>query len=181
MKQQNDYVECVPKGKTRTLVDDTSEVRAKMFVKAADDLEIVDVDRGVISESQHTKKCDFLILGTQTRNTHLIELKGTNIDAAFEQIERTIDFLNANPQCEDWVKNREVTDSYIVSPERQKIPNVHSEAEKKLAKKLAKHNRNKVKDIFQLIYFVRNVNSQKRLSRNGRQVISSGSAPVELN
>lgn len=75
----------------------------------------------------------------------------------------------------------EILDSYIVSPERQKIPNIHSNEEKELAKKLIRGSKRRPEDMFQLIHFVKVVASQKKLAESGRQMISSGRAPVELD
>ena len=53
-------------------------------------------------ESQSTKKCDFLFKICETEQYFLVELKGTEVSAAVEQIIATFDMiqrkLNADPQ-----------------------------------------------------------------------------------
>lgn len=181
MKKVEECCEYLRAGENKTLIDEKSEAKAKMYIKARDDLKIVNVDHELIEENQGVKKCDFLALGMHTNNTHFIELKGVNIEEAFKQIKSTIDYLAGNAELKNWVVGREILDSYIVSPERQKIPNIHSNEEKELAKKLIRGRKRRPEDMFQLIHFVKVVASQKRLAESGRQMISSGRAPVELD
>lgn len=44
---------------------------------------------GVVIDSASTKKCDFLLINDGKRNAYLIELKGTDILSALEQLENT--------------------------------------------------------------------------------------------
>ena len=111
----------------------------------------------------------------------MIELKGANIDAAFKQISSTIDYFYDDLELNKYVKLRETLDAYIASPERQRVPDIHSKDEKELVKKLAVRSKCKPADIFKLVHFVKVVKKQKRAVINGRQVIISGQAPLELD
>ena len=168
-------------GEKKTLVDETSEVNAKIYIKAKESLEVVNVDHKLIGEKQGNKKCDFVVLGVNTNKTHMIELKGANIDAAFKQISSTIDYFYDDLELNKYVKLRETLDAYIASPERQRVPEIHSKDEKELVKKLAVRSKCKPADIFKLVHFVKVVKKQKRAVINGRQVIISGQAPLELD
>ena len=128
-----------------------------------------------------TRTCDYIVLGVNTNKTHLIELKGANIEEAFLQIGKTIEFLLRDSEVSCLVEEKERMDAYIVSPGRQKIPDIHSQAEKDLAKKLVRGSKVKPRDMYELIRFVKVVPSQKKLSEKGRQILSSGKAPVELD
>lgn len=44
---------------------------------------------GCVVTSKNVKKCDFLLLNDEKKNAYLIELKGTNIMRAIEQLEST--------------------------------------------------------------------------------------------
>ena len=52
------------------------------------------VDNGLISDND--PKCDFLLLNCEQKKAFFIELKGSNIVRAIEQITRSIDFLQGN-------------------------------------------------------------------------------------
>lgn len=179
MSRLDQYSELILAGQTKTLEDDRSEVKAKIYIKAMDDLLAVQVDHALIGEEE--KKCDFMVLGKNSQKTHMVELKGTNIDDAFEQITKTVDYFKAEEGLQNVVLSREILDAYIASPERQKVPNIPSFREKELAKRLASGNKNKPKDFFSLIHFVKVVKNQKRMAENGRQIIISGRAPLELD
>lgn len=168
-------------GEKKTLVDETSEVNAKIYIKAKDNLEVVDVDHKLIGEKQGNKKCDFMVLGVNTNKTHMIELKGANIDAAFKQISSTIDYFRDNLELKKYITLRETLDAYIASPERQRVPDIPSKDEKELVKKLAIGSKCKPGNIFKLVHFVKVVKNQKKVAINGRQVIISGQAPLELD
>ncbi len=181
MKKIDNFSEVLCAGKSKTLVDPKSEVNAKIYIKAKDDLKLVNVDHALIDQSIDTKKCDFMVLGINSNKTHMIELKGINIEEAFKQISNTIEYLFHDPQLNYCVILREVLDAYIASPERQKVPNIPSTREKELAKKLVRGNKHKPDNIFDLIHFVKVVKNQRRAAQSGRQIIISGRAPLELD
>ena len=122
-----------------------------------------------------------MVLGINSNKTHMIELKGTNIEEAFKQISNTIEYLFHDTHLNNCVILREVLDAYIASPERQKVPNIPSTREKELAKKLVRGNKHKPDNIFDLIHFVKVVKNQRRAAQSGRQIIISGRAPLELD
>lgn len=180
MKGMNECSEVVLAGETKTLIDKVSEAKAKMYIKAEDNLRVVDIDHGLMEEEKTKKKCDYMVLGINSGKTHMVELKGSNIDEAFEQISGTIDYLYAHQESKDYVVSRKILDAYVVSPRRQKIPNISSPEEKELVKKLARGNIKKPKNMFDLLHFVKVVKGQKKVMKSGRQYIISGRAPLEL-
>ena len=181
MSKIDSYSELLSAGNTKTLTDDKSEAKAKIYIKAKDDLRLINVDHGLINDKENVKKCDYMILGENSNKTHMVELKGANIDAAFQQITSTLDYFSGEDEVRELVTSREILDAYIASPKRQKVPNVPSLQEKKLVRKLAARNKRRPKDIFDLLHFVKVVKNQKKAIRNGRQIIISGYAPLELD
>lgn len=176
--QQN--AQKVEKGNRCTLRDEKSEAHAIIYIKALDDILAVTVDHALISDEEQHKKSDFLLWTFNSGNTHIIELKGKNVDAAFEQIATTIQALGKDDGTKELVTGRNILDAYIASPNKQKIPEIHSGKEKELARLLSTKCRIKPKDMFQLIHFVKVVNKQKKIAMNGRQIIISNEAPLEL-
>ena len=164
-----------------TLMDKRSEADSKLYIRAVDDIEVIEVDHGLIPDSrQGQKKSDFLIYAYNAGKTHVIELKGKNIDQAFGQLEGTIRALDEGSDTRMLVNGRKVLDAYIVSPGSQKVPDVPSTAEKRLAKLLFARSMEKHKDMFKLIHFVKVVSSQKCLSIKDRKILTSSRAPVEF-
>lgn len=53
------------------------------------------IDGDVINIT-NTKKCDFLLINDDKKNAYLIELKGTDIQSAIEQLESTEKLLEKN-------------------------------------------------------------------------------------
>ena len=92
----------------------------------------------------------------------------------------TIQALGKNDDTKEPVAGRNILDAYIASPNKQKIPEIHSGKEKELARLLSTKCRIKPKDMFQLIHFVKVVNKQKKIAINGRQIIISNEAPLEV-
>ena len=180
MKKIEKYSVNLAKGTKYTLTDKTSEVNAKLYIQAKDDLKIIYVDHALLDDKSK-KKCDFMVVGINTNSTHMIELKGKNIEEAFSQISDTIDEFVKDDELKGYVILKEILDAYIVSPDKQKIPNIHSLQEKELAKKLLRGNKQKPKDMFQLIHFVKVIKMQKKVAKNGRQILISGNAPLELD
>lgn len=126
------------------------------------------------------KKSDFLVWTLKSGKTHIIELKGKNIEAAFEQIIQTIKVLGEDDDKEELVVGRNVLDAYISSPNQQKVPAIPSQTEKDLARMLVVRCKAKPQNMFQLIHFVKVVQKQKKLAVNGRQILTSNNAPLEF-
>lgn len=86
----------------------------------------ITVDHALISDEEQHKKSDFLLWTFNSGNTHIIELKGKNVDAAFEQIATTIQALGKDDGTKELVAGRNILDAYIASPNKQNIPEIHS-------------------------------------------------------
>lgn len=179
MNNMDQYSELLPAGMTKTLADNRSEVNAKIYLKAKDNLRLVNVDHALIGDKE--KKCDFMAVGENSDKTHMIELKGADIEAAFRQITSTINVFLHDDELKKYVIAREVLDAYIASPERQRVPNIPSLKEREAVRKLAAGNKRKPENIFDLLHFVKVVKNQKKVIGNGRQLIISGRAPLELD
>ncbi|GAB6009165.1 hypothetical protein [Dysgonomonas reticulitermitis] len=61
--------------------------------KSANHLAKYRVDGGLISSG---KKCDFLLLNCEQKQSYFIELKGSDMSQAIDQIDRSIDLLRHN-------------------------------------------------------------------------------------
>jgi len=59
--------------------------------RSSDHLSKYRVDGGLIADDD--KKCDFLLLNCEKKQSYFIELKGSDISTAIEQIDRSIDLL----------------------------------------------------------------------------------------
>jgi hypothetical protein len=78
--EQRAIVVCEDKGKTKYIYNNQSR----------DNLSKYRVDGGLITEGV---KCDYLLLNCNKQNSYFIELKGSDIIKAIEQIDRSIDLL----------------------------------------------------------------------------------------
>ena len=181
MNRLEKYSELLAAGSRKTLEDKLSDAHSKIHILAKDELRVVEVDHGLFEEKQGSRKCDFMVIGTRSANTHMIELKGRHIEEAFEQIADTLDTLLNDEELKSSVVSRNTLDAYIVSPGRMAVPKGIANKEKMLAKKLARGSKERPRDILELIHFVKVVNSQKAVSVNGRQIVISGRAPLELS
>lgn len=159
--------------KTTRLQDD----KTILHIKALNDLDIIKVDDGIIEQTRNNiRKCDYLTY-SQT-HTHLIELKGTWIDEAFKQLSATIDNLNQDEFYEYLIKNDNVY-AIIVSPAPKKTPNADSKTNK-LAKQLAKLNKDKEKNVLNYIKYAKLIPKLKNAIVKDKEIHYSGRAPVEL-
>ena len=52
------------------------------------------VDKGIIPKNSPEKKCDYLLLNDTDRRAYYIELKGSDIEEAIQQIENSIKLLH---------------------------------------------------------------------------------------
>lgn len=164
-----------------TLRDKRSEAHSVLYIKALDDIILIEVDHALVpDQKQQQKKSDFLVWTLKSGKTHIIELKGKNIEAAFEQIIQTINVLGEDDDTKELVTGRNVLDAYISSPNQQKVPAIYSRTEKDLARMLAAKCKIKPQDIFQLIHFVKVVQKQKKLVVSGRKILTSNDAPLEF-
>lgn len=98
------YTTIIKKGCRQTLRDKRSEAHSVMYIRALNDIELVDVDHALISDKeQNKKKSDFLIRSSQAGNTYIIELKGANIEEAFKQVIGTIAALDGRDDTKELV------------------------------------------------------------------------------
>lgn len=165
----------------RTLCDKRSDAHSLLYIKALDDLMLVEVDHALIpDQKQKQRKSDFLIWTFKSGETHIIELKGKNIEEAFDQIIQTIKVLEEDDKTKELVAGRNVLDAYISSPNQQKVPATPSTKERALARMLAARCKIKPQNMYQLIHFVKVVQKQKKLAVNGRQILISNDAPLEF-
>ncbi len=175
------YSTKLKKDERQTLRDKRSEAHSVLYIKAFDDIMVVEVDHALVPDQEpQQKKSDFLIWTLNSRKTHIIELKGKNIDDAFGQIIRTIDVLSEDDDTKELVMGRNILDAYISSPNQQKVPAVASGNEKLLARKLVARCKDKPENMYQLIHFVKVVQRQKKIALNGRQILTSNEAPLEF-
>lgn len=170
------------KNERQTLRDKRSEAHSVLYIRALDDIMLVEVDHALVpDQKQGQRKSDFLVWTVKSGKTHIIELKGKNVEAAFDQIIQTIKVLGGDDETKELVVGRNVLDAYISSPNQQKVPAIHSQAEKDLARMLVTRCKTKPQDMFQLIHFVKVVQKQKKLVVNGRQILTSNDAPLEFD
>lgn len=180
MKIPEKYKECfhyVSTGNRTTL----SDAQTKLYIRAINDLYYVDVDRGIIKNIRdNIRKCDFLCYVEVNMNCHLIELKGTNIDAAYKQLIETIKHIEANHDVSFLTHDLQRLDAYIVSPQRQIIPKGVNESARSLARELARKCQKRPKKIDSLLYYVKVLPKQKVLSMKEGHILCSNEAPLEL-
>jgi hypothetical protein len=170
------YFEKIPADGIKTL----SDAQTKLYIKVHNAMYIVTVDKGIVQNIRSgIKKCDFLVYDKTSSETHLIELKGKNIDKSYEQLRESIDNIYSLGDINFLIDNLFVLDAYIVSPERQNIPRGINSKERNLANKLAKKCSKKMTDITTLIHYVV-VSNCKKLIVNGKRINCSHCAPLEF-
>lgn len=71
------YSKEMKKDERQTLRDKRSEAHSVLYIKALDDIMLVEVDHALVSDQkQQQKKSDFLVWTLKSGKTHIIELKG---------------------------------------------------------------------------------------------------------
>ncbi len=80
--------------KTVTCTDKRSSTSYLYSNKSLDELSNFRVDRCLINDNQN--KCDFLLLNFTKKKSFFIELKGSDLIKAVDQINRSIDILHAD-------------------------------------------------------------------------------------
>jgi hypothetical protein len=162
--------------------DETSAVGAYLPVVAArDGIKIYAVDRGIIPESNGQKKCDFLAITDGCEVKYFIELKGANLDAAYEEILGTIRYLKKDERYREWLARKSESRAFglISSPDRQRVPKVARSHEIALAKSLRNLNGQDVENMFDLILYVK-VLKKGNYSRKGNRIQCSPEDPMPL-
>jgi hypothetical protein len=159
-----------------TLADD----RTKLYIKAGNEFYLIKVDDGIIQNiEENIKKCDYMIYDECNLESHMIELKGTNIDAAFTQIEETVIRLSKMDDYSDMVNTVNTLDAFIVSPNGHKFPRGVETKERKLTQVLGRKCKSKPKNILQLLKYVKVV-PRAKLSVKDREIICSGDSPMSI-
>ena len=165
-----------------TIRDENSAVGAYLPVVAArDGIKIYAVDRGIIPESNGQKKCDFLAITDDCEVKYFIELKGPNLETAYDEILGTIQYLKKDSGHQEWVACKARSRAYgvISSPDRQRVPKVARSHETALAKSLRNLNGQDVENMFDLILYVK-VLKKGSYSRKGNRIQCSPEDPMPL-
>lgn len=176
-KEYDAFFHHLKAGERDTLKDD----QTKLFIIVDNEMYRVTVDRGIIPNVREgIKKCDFLCYDEINMKCHLIELKGTVIKRAYEQIEETLKNIEGNEMVSFLLKNLQILDAYIVSSGRQEVPRGVDDVKRQLAKKLAKRCSARPKNIDDLLMCVRVVANQKVLSQKDGHILCSNEAPLRF-
>ncbi|WP_300753766.1 hypothetical protein [uncultured Brachyspira sp.] len=151
-----------------------SDAQTKLYIKADNDIFIIKVDNGIFSDD--VKKCDYLAY-REKEVSNFIELKGQKIDKAYIQIIETIKNISNNSKLKHLIDTKELK-SYIVSKEKNKIPNGIENKSKELAKILYAKSKIKPDNMFNLIYYVIVVSNNDKRQSNGNKIICSSKNPI---
>lgn len=158
-----------------------SDQKTRLVIEAGSKMYVVKVDDGIIKDSSHgIKKSDYLTAGLENQFTHLIELKGAIVEAAYKQLQDTIKNLENETSYGELVKNREYVDAYIVSPNMQDIPRGINRKELALAKILAQKSRRRSENILDHIHYVKVVPNAKNAIEKNNRITCSGKTPLVL-
>ncbi len=174
------YFSYIKSGDNIELQDD----QTKIIVRDTQDCYRIIVDKGIINDESHgIKKTDFAVSEQPDGNFYLMELKGAVIDAALEQVLRTVENIENSDELKELLKGRQKVIACIVSPNRQQIPKGGNSRERSLAKKLYTKSKVKPYDMNELIYYVKVVQKQEQpvINKKTRQVICSNRNPLVLN
>lgn len=168
----NDNYELLKKDVRKTL----SDAQTKLYIKAENDISIIKVDNGIFNDN--VKKCDYLAY-REKEVSNFIELKGVKIDKAYIQIIETIKNISDNNKLKHLIDTNKVK-AYIVSKEKNKIPNGIENKSKQLAKILFAKSKIKPKNMFELINYVLVVSDNDKRQSNGNRIICSSKKPLIL-
>ncbi|AFR70116.1 hypothetical protein R4K52_05385 [Brachyspira pilosicoli] len=168
----NDNYELLKKNVRKTL----SDAQTKLYIKAENDISIIKVDNGIFNDN--VKKCDYLAY-REKEVSNFIELKGVKIDKAYIQIIETIKNISDNNKLKHLIDTNKVK-AYIVSKEKNKIPNGIENKSKQLAKILFAKSKIKPKNMFELINYVLVVSDNDKRQSNGNRIICSSKKPLIL-
>ncbi|PLV58569.1 hypothetical protein [Brachyspira pilosicoli] len=168
----NDNYELLKKNVRKTL----SDAQTKLYIKAENDISIIKVDNGIFNDN--VKKCDYLAY-REKEVSNFIELKGVKIDKAYIQIIETIKNISDNNKLKHLIDTNKVK-AYIVSKEKNKIPNGIENKSKQLARLLFAKSKIKPKNMFELINYVLVVSDNDKRQSNGNRIICSSKKPLIL-
>ncbi|WIH88071.1 hypothetical protein [Brachyspira pilosicoli] len=168
----NNNYELLKKNVRKTL----SDAQTKLYIKAENDISIIKVDNGIFNDN--VKKCDYLAYRAK-EVSNFIELKGVKIDKAYIQIIETIKNISDNNKLKHLIDTNKVK-AYIVSKEKNKIPNGIENKSKQLAKILFAKSKIKPQNMFELINYVLVVSDNDKRQSNGNRIICSSKKPLIL-
>lgn len=144
------HVKCLQANQRETL----REEKAFLFIKAEGPVQLVTVDKGVIREKKKQKMCDFLIYDDSRRIARFIELKGTKVEDACDQIYDTVEYFEQDSVLTEVVTNIELLRGYIVSPHCN-VPAINDTHRKKTYRKLYSKSLSKLSNAHDHLVFVR--------------------------
>lgn len=168
----NNNYEQLKKDDRKTL----SDAQTKLYIKAENDIFIIKVDNGIFNDN--VKKCDYLAY-REKEVSNFIELKGVKIDKAYIQIIETIKNVSDNNKLKHLIDTKKVK-AYIVSKEKNKIPQGIENKSRKLAKILFAKSKIKPQNMFELINYVLVVADNDKRQSNGNRIICSSKKPLIL-
>ena len=168
----NNNYELLEKDVRKTL----SDSQTKLYIKAENDIFIIKVDNGIFDDN--IKKCDYLAY-REKEVSHFIELKGVKIDKAYIQIIETIKNISDNNKLKHLIDTKKVK-AYIVSKEKNKIPQGIENKSRKLARLLFAKSKIKPQNMFELIKYVLVVSDNDKRQSNGNRIICSSKKPLIL-
>lgn len=168
----NNNYELLKKDDRKTL----SDSQTKLYIKAENDIFIIKVDNGIFNDN--VKKCDYLAY-REKEVSNFIELKGVKIDKAYIQIIETIKNISYNNKLKHLIDTKKVK-AYIVSKEKNKIPQGIENKSRKLAKILFTNSKIKPQNMFELINYVLVVSDNDKRQSNGNRIICSSKKPLIL-
>ncbi|ANN63083.1 hypothetical protein SZ47_07740 [Brachyspira hyodysenteriae] len=153
-----------------------SDAQTKLYIKAENDIFIIKVDNGIFNDD--VKKCDYLAY-REKEVSNFIELKGSKIDKAYIQIIETIKNISNNDKLKHLIDIKELK-AYIVSKEKNKIPNGIENKSKELAKILYAKSKIRPNNMIDLVKYVLVVSDNDKRKSSGNRIICSSKHPLIL-
>lgn len=153
-----------------------SDAQTKLYIKAENDIFIIKVDNGIFNDN--VKKCDYLAY-REKEVSNFIELKGSKIDKAYIQIIETIKNISNNDKLKHLIDIKELK-AYIVSKEKNKIPNGIENKSKELAKILYAKSKIRPNNMIDLVKYVLVVSDNDKRKSSGNRIICSSKHPLIL-
>ncbi|EKV56148.1 hypothetical protein [Brachyspira hampsonii] len=172
----DNFIKQLKKDETITLFDS----QTKVFIYALDDIYIITVDKGIISDN--IKKCDYLAYRKYDR-TCFIELKGKKIDEAYNQITSSVHHISNNEDLSFLINDVKILYAYIISKENNRIPKGINSKKRELATILYRKSKekSKINNYLDLVKYVKTVsNNDKRESSDENNLICSSKKPLKL-
>lgn len=167
----NNY-ELLKKDDRKTL----SDAQTKLYIKAENDIFVIKVDNGIFK--YYVKKCDYLAY-REKEVSNFIELKGSKIDKAYIQIIETIKNISNNDKLKHLTDTKELK-AYIVSKEKNKIPQGIENKSKELAKILYAKSKIRPNNMIDLVKYVLVVSDNDKRKSSGNRIICSSKHPLIL-